>query len=296
MQGGGVEAAALHASLGVCRSRLPPRFRCEARDSLKVFQVAGHYGKSVLEGGCSDPHIFDPDRLATRFERSQEVSCTDGFRFAKWQDIDPAQNLACDSFPEACAVRVARSSMTKLGDADRCGYDIACRYLVQLLKERMVGILPDDFGKGVCIEEISQRRLFVRGLRSVLGWCVTRALTISSTAAKKGSSSGSHPRTAPRPFPADGSSGGTRRAIGRPRLVIRMVSRPNATRPRRFESCSLASATLIDCSSVFCIEPFWSRWSIRSRCPTEVLMPHFAASACRRAVASRSSFADIGGL
>lgn len=83
-----------------------------------MFQVPGYYSESVLKGRCADPDIFNSDRLALRFERRQQVSCTNSFGLTKGENVDAAQNLACNSFPEARTVIDASRSVTKLGDAD----------------------------------------------------------------------------------------------------------------------------------------------------------------------------------
>ena len=285
------------------RNNLPPGLGSETGDPSKVLQVPGYYRQPVFESCCADPHIFDSDRFALRFERCQQVSGPDRFGLADRKNVDKGQNLACDAFPQARTMGDASCSVAKLSDADRRSYDILRRNLIQPAKKRRIRILSDDFGKDVRIEKVLQRLVFVRGLRSVRGRWLPRALTTCSTAARKGSSSASQPRTAPRPFSGGNSSGGTSLAIGRPRRVIRIVSPPKATRPKRFESCSLASATLIDSSFLLITKPFWSRWSTRSRCTRQSAARnredeanYFVASASRRAVASRSSFAEMGGL
>jgi hypothetical protein len=42
----------------------------------------------MLKSRCSDPDIFDSDRLAFRFQCRQQVSGTDGFGLTEWKNVD----------------------------------------------------------------------------------------------------------------------------------------------------------------------------------------------------------------
>jgi len=64
-----------------------------------VFQIPGHYGESVLEGGCTDPDIFHPDRLAVGLKCCEQIAGTNSFRLSERKNVDAAQNLAGNSFP-----------------------------------------------------------------------------------------------------------------------------------------------------------------------------------------------------
>lgn len=111
-----------------------------------MLQVSRYYRESVLERRCADPHIFDSDRLALRFEERQEITCADRFCFAERQDLEIGQNLLFDSFPETSTIFPASRSVTKLRDA-HCGRnDVARCGFLQSLKKRRIWMLPDDFG------------------------------------------------------------------------------------------------------------------------------------------------------
>ena len=82
-----------------------------------MLQVASYYGQAVFERSCSDPDVLDADRPTLCFERRQQVSGPQGFGLTEWQNLDEAQNLARNSFPETFTVFDASRPMTKLGDA-----------------------------------------------------------------------------------------------------------------------------------------------------------------------------------
>ncbi len=64
-----------------------------------MFQIPGHYGEAVLEGRCTDPDVFDPDRLALGFECCEQIPGANGFLLTQRKNLDAAQNLASNSFP-----------------------------------------------------------------------------------------------------------------------------------------------------------------------------------------------------
>ena len=53
----------------------------------------------MLEGRCTDPDVFDPDRLALRFECCKEITGTNGFRLTQRKNVDATQNLPGNSLP-----------------------------------------------------------------------------------------------------------------------------------------------------------------------------------------------------
>src|SRR5437870_11350191 len=93
-------------------SSSPPRLGCEARDSLKVFRIPGHHPEAMLEGRCTDPDVFDSDRLPSSLECGEQVPGTDGFRLAHRKNVDAAQNLAGNSLPQKRSMGDASCSVT----------------------------------------------------------------------------------------------------------------------------------------------------------------------------------------
>ena len=66
----------------------------------------------MLESRCGDPDVFDSDRLPSGFECGEQVSGTHGFRLAHRKDIDAAQDLAGNSFPQTRSMGNTRRSVT----------------------------------------------------------------------------------------------------------------------------------------------------------------------------------------
>jgi len=53
----------------------------------KCFQIPRYHREAILEGGCSDPDVFDPDRLALGLEDCEQISSADGFHLAEGKNL-----------------------------------------------------------------------------------------------------------------------------------------------------------------------------------------------------------------
>jgi hypothetical protein len=96
----------------------PPRLARKAWDSPKVLQIPGYNGEAVLEGCCTDPDVFDPDWCTFGLQRCEQIPGTKRFGLTQREDLDTAQNLTGNSFPQARTVGNTGCPMAKLGDAD----------------------------------------------------------------------------------------------------------------------------------------------------------------------------------
>lgn len=117
--------------------------------------------------------------LALGFECREQIPGTNSFRLTQRKNLDAAQNLAGNSFPQARTVGNAGCSMAKLRDADRGCHRVSRRNLSQPLQKTAIWVLPNDLGKDVGIEQVPHRLRLARGLRNARGRCLTRAVTIS---------------------------------------------------------------------------------------------------------------------
>ncbi len=135
----------------------PPAFHFQAVDPLEVADVAGGQGEAVGPRRGPDQHVLETDRHATLLEGGEKIPRVTSLLFSQGQDFHAGKDLLREALPEPAALRMTSRAMTKLHDADGRRGQLSASELPQAADDFPSGLLPDQLGKDVGVEQIAGR-------------------------------------------------------------------------------------------------------------------------------------------